>query len=515
MPQLKDALPKISVRLFKTISRQMIDGQVAVSDRYQSRADFIDLTPFLGDGSSVVTSKSVREPAGAFSISFADGPVRTEFNNWQDLPELAMETVYGLVEPMDIIEIRMWGGIGPQPAVLPIKMRGFVSEIGRSQAMSPEGKPTRTVSIGGQDYGKLWQIYQILYLQAYAAGNPLLTNYSLWELFGVTAQNTMSSSEFVRVAIEKIMNPYIEGFMPENSMMPREIKVDATVSHGVVNNSYQGQEGAVFDLLKTFGDVGVWNELYTEDRESGVYAVYRPTPALHLNGPPGNGSRKIQQDSPDPVYVVVADEDIQSISSQRSDSNVANFYWVSNQRFDMISDIFRKLLSLTPDDGSVNLRDYPNASARYYGVRPMYGATEQGEDLVTSLTSGLDKDGQDARTVLLEEWITNRRRIMLEMNKDNVAFESGSARIKGGLMRPPKKDGELEHMKAGDYARFKQGAVEHEAYIVKLTDEYIPFQSYTATIEYERGTGFAERVRMEGGKSSPWLAEQATRKDTQ
>lgn len=511
MPKLKDAVPQISVRLYKTISRKTVDGQSAVSSRYSGKDEYIDLTPYLGDGSSVVTSKSIRDPAGAFSVTFADRPKTSGISIGPVLPTASMETVYGLVEPMDVVEIRMWGGLGPKPSVLPIKMRGFVSQVNRSQAMSGDGKPVRTVVVSGQDWGKIWQTYQILYLQAYAAGKALLTTYNLWELFGINAQNTMKASEFVKSAVEKILNPHIKGFMPEHSPMPKEMKLDITVSHGVVNNSYQGQEGSVYDLLKTFGDVGIWNELYTEDREDGVYVVYRPTPALSISKPKGSDNRKIQDDAPDPIYVTVADEDIQSIATARSDANVANFMWVSNQRYDMISDIFRKLLAIKDSDTTVNLKDYANSSAKYYGIRPMYAETQQSDDDVKSMTTGLDKDGQEKRSERFEAWIDNRRRILVEMNRDNVVFESGSARIKGGLMRPPGKDGRQEHFKAGDYARFQQGNLEFEGYIVQITDEFTPFQSYSATVQFERGTGFVTRAQMEGGTSSPWLAEQATR----
>ena len=45
-----------------------------------------------------------------------------------------------------------------------------------------------------------------------------------------------------------------------------------------------------------------------------------------------------------------------------------------------------------------------------------------------------------------------------------------------------------------------------------MTDEFMPFQSYTATMQFERGEGFANRVAMESGMSSPWLAEQVRRR---
>lgn len=515
MPRLKDASPQISVRLYKTISRKTVDGQEAVSSRYSGKDEYIDLTPFLGDGSSVATGKSVRDPAGAFSITFADRPNTSGTVMGAPLPTGALETVYGLVEPMDVVEIRMWGGIGPKPAKLPIKMRGFVSEISRSQSIGSDGKPVRTVVVGGQDYGKIWQMYQILNLPAYAGGEALLTNFNMWERFGIEATNTMKAGDFIKAMVEKILNPHLKGFMPENSTIPKELKLDISVTHGVINNSYQNQQGSIYDLMKFYGDVGIWNELYTEDREDGVYVVYRPTPALSVSKPKGAKSRKIQDDAPDPVYVSVADEDIQSISTTRTDSNVANFFWVNNQRYDLIDDTFRKLFAITTDDSSVNLKEYPNSAVKYYGVRPMYGETQQSDDDVKSLTTGLDKDGQEKRSERFESWLENRRRIMVEMNKDNVVLESGAARIKGGLMRPPAKDGKAECFKSGDYALFQQGTLVFEGYVTQITDNFIPFQSYSTDITFERGTGFVTRATMEGGVNSPWLAEQSSMKGTQ
>lgn len=261
MPQIKEASPHVSVRLYKTISRKTVDGQTAVSTRYAGKDEYIDLTPYLGDGSSVVTRKSIREPAGGFSITFADKPKASGVSVGTPLLGSSMETVYGLVEPMDVIEIRMWSGIGTKPAVLPIKMRGFVSKVGRSQSMTQDGKPVRSVIVSGQDYGKIWQTYQVLYLSAYDGANAFLTAYNMWEKFGVGAQNTMPAGDFVRAMVEKVLNPHIKGFMPKNSPMPKELKLDISVKNGVVNNSYQSQQGSIYDVLRSMADVGVWNEL--------------------------------------------------------------------------------------------------------------------------------------------------------------------------------------------------------------------------------------------------------------
>lgn len=505
MTSATSATPRVSVRLYKTITRTTVDGNSAASARYQGKDEFIDLTPYLNDRSVVRTQKSTREPAGSFTVTFADRP-NASFGGGG----YALESIYGLVEPMDIVEIRMWGGLGLAPTVLPIVMRGFVSEIQRSVGMGDGGQPQRQVVVSGQDYGKIWQMFQVSYLRAYFERKGLLTNFAIWELFGVSVKNNSSpAAEFIRVMVEKIINEYTVGFIPENSPMPRRIQTGDSISvkHGRVNNSYQSMEGSFYEIMRFHGDVGVWNELYTEDREDGVHCVYRAIPALHLTAPKGAGNRKIQDDAPDPIYVEVPDDRILSLSVARGDANVANFYWVNNERFDLIDDMQRKLASLSEDEASVSLKDYPNTAVRYYGTRTMNASTQQAGDDVQNMTSGLGKDEVAPRLEKQEEWITKRRRLMVEMNRDNVVLERGTARIKGGMVRP---DGS-GLLRAGDYIRVLMGGLTFEAYVVQVEHEFMAFNSYTTTVVFERGTGFAERVRGEFGASSPWLLEQARR----
>lgn len=509
MLSLKDAKPQISLRLYKTISRKTIDGNKAVSARYQGKDAYIDLTPFLGDGSSVTTTKSVREPAGAFAITFSDQPQVSSGIEQQSMIK-ALESIYGLVEPMDMIEIRMWGGVGPWASgkPYPIKMRGFVSKVSRGMGMGQNGQPSRTVSISGQDYGKLWQMYQVLYLRAYDGSSPYLTAYNMFEKFGIQATNVLKSSDYIKLLIDKIINPFMADFIPDNSPMPRSIKTETSISvkHGVINGGYQSAQGSLYDLAKLYGDVGVWNELYTEDRNDGVHVVYRSVPAMNISKSEGVDSSLIQDDAIMPNYVNIPDYYISSMECSRSDDNVANFFWVNNQKYDLIDDIYRKLFAVQAD--KVSLNDHPNSAVKYYGIRPMYSETNQGDDATITESGGQLADQQDNRSNQTEAWIDNRRRIMMDINKDNVVLENGTCSVKGGQMRA---DG-IEHLKAGDYAKFQIGAMEYSAYIVQIVDEFMPFQSYTAKLTFERGMGFVTRSGMEGGRQSPWLAEQAIRR---
>lgn len=499
MPHIRDATPQLSVHLYKTISRDTVDGRWAVSGRYAGKDPFIDLTPFLGSGSAVRTSKSVREPAGAFSLTFSDQANVA----WGDG---SLESVYNLIEPMDLVEIRMWGGLGQRPERLPIVMRGFVSQIQRQRTMGEDGRPQRAVVVSGQDYGKIWQTYQILYLPAYAEGLPLLTVFKLFELLGVDIDSSMPAPEFVRQLVVEVINKHMENFMPEGTAMPRTLTLGdgIAVKYGVVSNSYQNQQGAVYDLLKFHGDVGIWNELYTEDREDGVHVVYRPIPAFLLSLPDGRESAKIQDDAPTPPFGVIQDNKIKSMLTTRSDANVANFFWVNNQRFDNISDIVRKQFGL--EDGTVSIFEYPNSAKKYYGTRSMYAETQQGETTIKNMGRGLKAHEHEARDVLQKAWMDRRRDIMREMNKDNVVYEQGTAVVKGGVTRQDSTD----LLKAGDYALFLEGNVPSDAYVHRVDHEFLPFASYTTTLHFDRGTGFVMRASMDG---SPWLAEQARRAD--
>jgi hypothetical protein len=498
MPKAVDAKPECDVWLFKTINREALADGVSVSERYQMKDDFIILNDFLGDGSVIRTSKSTYQPAGGFSITFSD----KSHDSWNSPGDI--ESLYGLIEPMDIVTIRMWGGIGPRPALLPIVMRGFVSEISRSRSVGEDGRPQRTVTVSGQDFGKLWQIHRVQPLAGYAGGKALLTTFQLFEMYGISAENTMSAGKFVREMIEKVVNPYMGGFMPETfGMMPREITVGdgVTVKHGVVHGNFQLSQGSVYQILCEHCDVGIWNELYLQDDEAGVNLIYRPIPALLLATPEGRASALIQEDATMPPACSIPDAHVKSIQESRSDADTANFFWVDSPKFELIDDITRKVNALRGNQPSF---DYQNCDQKLYGVRMMEASTQQGETSIKNMSSGLPQDQHEARSLKQLSWLEDRRRIMTEMCKDNVIYETGSAVVKGGPTRP----GSTDLMKAGDYAEFSFGQTKHRAYVQQIDHDFMPFRSFTTTLHFVRGDGFAKRAAMSG---SPWLAEQASR----
>lgn len=480
--------PDIRLTLYKTISRTTLDGNNPVSQRFQGTARTIDLTPFLGEGSALRTSKSVREPAGGFTLTLADKPFKGSYSG-----SATFETMYGLIEPMDLIEIRMRhdppNTSGTKP---PIVMRGFVSGVSRSETMGSDGRPQRAVIINGQDYGKLWQMLQILYLPGYVIGEDILSGFKLFERFGVGFQTVMTASDFVTQVVQKVLNPYLANLMPTNSPNPTSVQLDVSVTHGTTSvTGPQNQEGSIYDLLRTYSDVGVWNELYMDDREDGVYCVYRPIPALDING------NLIQSDAPKPVYIDLPDKEVISLNVSRSDANIANYYWTRAPRFELSSDIYRQQFAIQGADASTVLLDtYANSAAQLYGIRVMYADTQQGGDDVTTFSSGLPAPAQSKRDTSMANWINDRRNIMVQQNKDNVLFESGGIRVRGN-----------ESIKAGTYVTLRRGQFKATYYVVQVDHDYIPFQGFFSTLTVERGTGFIERVKRSGGPDSPYLAE--------
>jgi hypothetical protein len=485
--------PGIQVKLFKTIKRTLLDdGTTPTSSRFQNMGDSIDLVPYLGEGGSVRTTKSVRDAAGGFSITMTDRPFHDGSNT---LAGSNFETMYGLIEPMDFIEIRMRHDPVAAGSKPPIVMRGFVSDVQRNEAMGADGRPMRTVVINGQDYGKLWQQMRIIYWPGYVLGQDVLSNFKLFTRFGVGFKTVQKGTDFVREVISKVFNPYLTELMPASSPNPKEILVDTVADvPGVASvTGPQNQDGTIYELLRQYLDVGVWNELFLEDREDGVHVVYRTNPFKAVSGEP------IQDGSTIPDLIDVPASDVISLSVSRSDANVANYYWVRAPRFDLNSEVFRKQYALGADKKTLILDTYDNAKDSLYGVRLMDTETQMGGEDVTSFNSGQDKDTIATRDVSMSNWVNDRRRILVEQNRDNVVLEQGSMRIRG---RPD--------IRAGSYVNLKRGTFSAEYYVPQVSHEYMPMQGFFSTVSLERGTGFVERAKRDGGASTPYLAEMAS-----
>lgn len=491
MKPIKVRHPALSVILRKNVGRTTLDGNVPVSTRFAGQRKVIDLTPFFGDQGSVRITKSVREPAGGFVLTFSD-----------KISAEAQDTVYGLVEPQDLIEIRMAGEGDKQTSNgPPIMMRGFVSNVRRTETMQGNGRPQRAVIISGQDYGKIWQILQVFFMPNAPQGENLITSFPFFARFGLTF-NVMPAEQFVQEVFEKVINPYIREMRAQGGNDPAasalmEIKTDMQIADGKVSPFGLGgwAGGAIYSLLSEHCDLGAWNELFIEDREDGPYVVYRPNPFMSADG---KTYIMPVQPGKEPTFVPIAREDIVSMVADRSDANVANYFWVDSPRFNLNYSETARAMAYQGAPETFFVQDYGNVNPKLYGTRKMWEATQQAGRGETNNGNGTYGDARNINEAEAIAWMTKRRLQLIEQNRDNVILESGMMRLKGN-----------EKLRAGVYARLTNGNMESDYYVVSVQHDFIPFGSYTTTINFERGTGFIDRVQKGIGRASPYWSELA------
>lgn len=487
---MKTFRPSASIILKKNIGRSTIGDAVATSERFRGAKREVDLLPHLGEYGSINVSKSVRDPAGMFSITLTDKMV----------PELE-DSLYGLIEPMDVIDIRIARDTsvyaGSVPFSMPLIMRGLVTTIRRDSIMTDHG-PQRAVIITGQDYGKILQIMQIQYIPGFVLGQELLTSFRLVLNYGPGAVPYESAAAFIKSLVDEVVNPFIEGMKAQATAGAGDgaqssisaMGVEATDFGGGVSpfGANQWPGGAIYDLMKYFGDVGPWAELFIEDREEGPFLIYRPTPFKGLDGALIQGGTVGE--------VNVGDDSLIQISSERSDSAVANYYWVDSPRYAMIrGDLLQAAAQLEGSTGPAAPMqgEYANSSMKLYGVRLMRIETQQGNRIDGQPEADLESGSEVGL-----EMVREKRLVLIANNKDNIVYEQGALRLRGD-----------ERIKPGVYVRLTRSGSQElisEHYAYQVAHEY-SYGGYFTTVSYDRGTGFIERLKRAGGASSPYLSE--------
>ncbi|MGN8094744.1 hypothetical protein [Methylobacterium sp. 22177] len=497
--------PKYQVLLHKTIRRDTVDGVEMTSNRFRGTGSVIDMTPWFGDGTSIATRKSVHEPAGGFALLLLDRPY--------EVVGIGMDSAYGHIEPMDRIEIRLRHGVGEPGAKLPLVMWGIVTDVRRQQGVDPNGRPQRRVSITGLDFGALLQWYRLFFMSQWLIGDSYLSTFKIFERYQV--ENTLTNVAFVKALIDEVINPFVVGMseVPEAGF-PNKIGVRTDMARPgcVALQAFEGTDDDVYSLMTRYLDIGPWHELFVDDDETGPTLIYRSNPALDLTGEPIEGGFVKRPSKPGAIYKAgdlvihdLPDADIVNLDIGRSARGVANYYWVDAPSFNLNSDYASRQAGLgSPTErASIDLSGYTNSKKSLYGPRMMRVSTRTGSPDIKKTGSGLPADEHATRDGQIYEWIKVRRQSLVAQNKDNAILESGSATIRG-----------REEIRAGHYVRIKRGEILAVYYVSDVAHSLQPFRAFTSTLTLERGTGFAERIKLAGGVSSPYLAEQVARKQS-
>jgi hypothetical protein len=481
--------PQISIKLVKAVKRgDIVPGMPADSERY-SKLDAIDLTPFLGDSGSVQVTKGVRDPSGGYNITFRDSLGKDGKGQ-----RLVVDTVSALVEPMDLIEIRFCRdplvyGAGKWP---PVVMRGLVSEVTRVENMNSD-QPSRTVTIAGQDFGKVLQIIQIYYLNNSQVGDNILSEWGFFQKYAPSgAAKTTLAKDFAKQVVDGIVDPYLKTLTalangePVGAKVINSWTVDATLKGALTPwliCSFQNV--SLYQMLSTCFDVGPFNEMFTEDTEDGVKFVIRPNPFLAVDGTPINGNK--------PEEVKLTDKEIIAMSLSRTDAGVANWYWVVSSRLPFMQNEDAQFLAQSMSPEHFDLRKYLNANAGFYGYRKMeVESALVGEDYAA--VEGQKEPDVDDGNSGLTKWLDDRVKVLSDSNKDNVVFEAGTIQCMGD-----------ERLKAGrQLVLTRANGQPVTAYITKVQHSFQALQSFTTNLTLERATTFVERAKA---KTSQYLPE--------
>jgi len=442
--------PNISVRVIKATPRHKFSE--------------LDITYWLGENSVIETTKSVHQPAGTFTFTLPDKPYKGLSLN-------------ALLEPMDFVEIRMTHG-GATGSELPLIMRGFISDISKSETISG-GKPQRWLRITGHDMGKILQLIQVVYLPSSITAKYYIAAFRWNDVFAEGSQvKSKSASDFINEAVNIVVNPFIAKFTAlsapsKQSRVVNRLSVDVNVE-GMVSaytpNMFENV--SLHQMLTTIVDVPTFNELYTEDTEQGTTLVVKPSPMKDLY------TGKFIQGHADSI--TIPEVDIISQQTSRSDSGVANYFWVLPNNYGMETNQLMKQIAAADSLDTYATFEYKNSKMDTYGFRKMeVESVLMPPEYRHSDSPDEDKVSMDRSND--ENWIAERRTLLRDMNRDNVLLESGRLSLRGN-----------EAIKAGQYLNVERsGVVIGEVYAHSVTHTFRPMQSYFTNVAFDRGTLFA------------------------
>lgn len=471
--------PKISVTL-KKVQRRLGADRIAYLS--ESRIKDIDLTGFLGEMGGVTTNRGINQPAGTFSVTLAD-----------KLDALSHDTLYASIEPMDMVVIRF---ARQQKGELPIVMRGLVSNVSRDESMGQDGKPHRTITVTGHDFGKFLQIMQISYLKEYIYGNYLLTSVPMYEAYGLWFGN-QTPSGFVKSIMNSLVSgeelpgkpaPFLKAFFLKSGLESWvQFDVDASVVDARVGPfGMTNYEGDVWTLMSNWCDIG-WNELFIEDREDSAYLVYRPVPYYDLKGDLIMAEDGAWHDDEERVAIA----EVESLSLSRADSNVANFFQVDAPMAEIINPEWIKIQAL--QNGLALEEGNRNCSPDIYGLKKMTARTNQSADTSVDMSLQADRSIKPAQSAAMGDWYKKRLRQLRAMNENNVLYEEGSLSMRGN-----------EAIKPGMYIILTRGSRASRFYVTAVSHQFTPFQSFKTTLQLTRGESYLNRISENG---SPYLSE--------
>ena len=449
--------PRVTVTVTKLIARA--DGQ---AQPYSGSIRTVELTPALGDSGVVQTTKAIDQPAGAFTIS------------WADMPTSDGVSYLDLLEPMDMVEIRA-SRVAYQYAggKLPLIMRGLISTVSLTEEIGDDDTPHRVATIAGQDFGKLWQIHSLWYELRAATDQPLLDQLQFQAVTGI-GLTALDANDFMTAIVQKAMNAKIADMSGVADQVVPSFTAACSVPVGVTITAMTGSlSGTYWGMVERFAD-RPWNELFIAEGEAGPVFTFRPVPYRDLQG------NYIMAGATDPGTMTVSADEIRSIAMSRTDAGVANFFWVPPGDSTLDNSQYINAGALVK--GSLFQQGYANNEPKLYGEKRMDATMQLMPGTIKQPTATLPAGQRPAQQQDYVTWHLDRAMSLQLLNRDNGVLESGTVELAGRETYVP-----------GQYLQITRGSVVTTAYCTAVNHTIAPFGRWTSSLALVRGDGFLQR----------------------
>jgi len=417
----------------------------------------VDYSKRLGDVGSVRLQKHLYGPAGEVHISFPD------------MPTAGRDSLYGIVMPMDRLEIMILRWEEYAATIMPWVhvLRGFVRSVGRQEQVGGDGRVQREVVIIGQDCGApfiIQQLHPFISYQNSGVNKPFpyawLEEHQLisgmfkisefiWEIADKTTRGIMQRAQWEYIPVLEVKKGYA---LPYQSM---------------------SQQGSIWQELTYYAD-RPWNEVFVREGKDGPEFVFRPAPWRDINDNP------LPDAQPGPFHQIPI-RNVVSLVAHRDDAELVQHVWVKSPLADNGMAEF-----ISAGRGMVN-KDTRSG----YGDRRV-------EILETVLGGSSDQTKNQKQPehldVLadLKRWIEYRLAWAVIAHAEIDLFERGQLTIKGN----PK-------IQVGDYITVNRGEIVWDGYVVAVTHDFKPYHHYMTTVEYIRGNQWVRRKQI----TAPWDKE--------
>lgn len=283
------------------------------------------------------------------------------------------------VRPMDYVEIRASNGATQPDGRLPIRMRGFVTNAMQAFSIGAQGGPTRSVTLNGQDYTKIFGMNQVKYVWQ---TDPMAAMEQAW---GLTLRyhippDVSTVRQMAEAVSSGLMRPFLAAFRQATGIPAPAYRMDVTIPDrfGIPFVVVEPYTGSFWDLFRYFQSAPL-GECFIWDAPDAPVVTYRIAPFKDAAGNVVSPAVSPVLGPTDARFALAEGQDL-----GYSDNEVYNYFFVWSDLAPMVG--FTQYAYVVKGKNPLVER----ASLLRFGFRPLLVDAP----LVTPFTTGANKRAQ-------------------------------------------------------------------------------------------------------------------------